>query len=93
MCCTVCAPLQFEQSHGKGRESTKPWIAYCAFHLGDHQKALDIYKELLERDDVDPTYHSYCACCYFYMGTYQVSLPLPERARERTSARERAREG
>ena len=93
MCCSVCAPLQFEQSHGKGGESTKPWIAYCAFHLGDHQKALDIYKELLERDDVDPTYHSYCACCYFYMGMYQVSLPLPERARERTSARERAREG
>lgn len=65
------AVLEFEQSHGKGGESTKPWIAYCAFHLGDHQKALDIYKELLERDDVDPTYHSYCACCYFYMGMYQ----------------------
>ena len=72
--------LEFEQSHGKGGETTKPWIAYCAFHLGDHQKALDIYKEMLEAPDADPTYSAYCACCYFYMGMYQEARDILEQA-------------
>eukprot|EP01043_Picozoa_sp_COSAG02_P091342 COSAG02_NODE_28078_length_596_cov_3.030181_1_plen_130_part_01 len=65
---------------GRGGETTKPWIAYCAFHLGDHQKALDIYKELLDQGEADPTYNSYCACCYFYMGMYQEARDILQHA-------------
>ena len=35
--------LEFEQANGKTDDQTKQWIAYCCFHLGEHQKALDIY--------------------------------------------------
>ena len=47
---------------------------------GDHQKALDIYKEMLEAPDADPTYNAYCACCYFYMGMYQEARDILEQA-------------
>jgi intraflagellar transport protein 56 len=74
------AVLEFELSHGKGSESSKPWIAYCAFHVGDHQKALDIYKALLEEPDADQSMHSYAACCYFYLGMYQEARDQLESA-------------
>jgi len=43
--------LEFEQANGSTDDKTQEWIAYCAFHLGEHQKSLDIYKELLRTPD------------------------------------------
>eukprot|EP01051_Picozoa_sp_SAG22_P032228 SAG22_NODE_13483_length_405_cov_0.676471_1_plen_126_part_10 len=55
--------LEFEAANGNGADSTtKQWIAYCSFHLGEHQKALDIYKELLQEGECDPTFFAYAAC-------------------------------
>ena len=74
------AVLEFELAHGKAREHTKQWIAYCAFHVGEHQKSLKIYQEMLEDPDADPTFHSYAACCFFYMGMYQEARDQLEKA-------------
>jgi intraflagellar transport protein 56 len=65
--------LEFEQANGNTDDKTQEWIAYCAFHLGEHQKSLDIYKELLRNPDCDPTFYAYAACCFFYMGMYADS--------------------
>jgi intraflagellar transport protein 56 len=65
--------LEFEQANGSTDDKTQEWIAYCAFHLGEHQKSLDIYKELLRNPDCDPTFYAYAACCFFYMGMYPDS--------------------
>lgn len=46
------------------------WLGYSAFHLGDYQKALDAYKELLRLPDSDQMNYLYGACCCFYLGRY-----------------------
>lgn len=35
--------LQFVRSTGKGSEETDLWVAYCAFHSGDYQKARTVF--------------------------------------------------
>ena len=51
---------------------TPLWLGYAAFHLGDYQKALDVYRELSKKADADPVFHLYAACCLFYLGEYKV---------------------
>lgn len=34
--------LQFSRASGKGNTDTDMWIAYCAFHLGDHKRAMEV---------------------------------------------------
>eukprot|EP00163_Fabomonas_tropica_P001008 TRINITY_DN1075_c0_g1_i2.p1 TRINITY_DN1075_c0_g1~~TRINITY_DN1075_c0_g1_i2.p1 ORF type:complete len:500 (+),score=148.85 TRINITY_DN1075_c0_g1_i2:707-2206(+) len=49
-----------------------PWMAYCAFNLGDFKKAMSIYKDLIkDGGDNAQTYHLYLACCMFYLGMYK----------------------
>ena len=36
-------PLQFSRNAGKGNEETDMWIAYCAFHLGDYKRAMEVF--------------------------------------------------
>lgn len=48
------------------------WIAYCAFHLGDYKKAVEIYKSLKQKS-TDDKISTYIACCYFYLGMYPES--------------------
>ena len=38
-----------KQRTSAGEEQRLAWLAYCHYHLGDHQKALDVYTELAER--------------------------------------------
>lgn len=40
-------------------------IAYCAFHNGDYKKAMDIYDELMKRQDYDRNIHAFKACCLY----------------------------
>ena len=47
------------------------WLAYCAFHLGEHGTALETYVRLLEFEDADPAYHSYAAACHYYLGNFE----------------------
>jgi intraflagellar transport protein 56 len=37
-------------------------IAYCAFHNGDYKRAMDIYDELMKRQDYDTNIHTFKAC-------------------------------
>ncbi|KAL0485261.1 intraflagellar transport protein 56 [Acrasis kona] len=53
---------------------TNPWIAYCAFHLGDYEKAIGIYREMIAHDKKDTLVHLYIACCLFFMGQYKEVL-------------------
>ena len=46
-------------------------IAYCAFHNGDYKKAMDIYDELMKRNDYDRHIHSYKACCMYALCNYK----------------------
>lgn len=46
-------------------------------------QALDLYRQLLAREDADPIFHTYAAACLYYMGLYdqaeaaanEVALP------------------
>lgn len=44
------------------------WKAYCHFHNGEHDKALECYENLLKDPNPDPMFHLYAGCCHFYMG-------------------------
>eukprot|EP01028_Stygiella_incarcerata_P004741 TRINITY_DN2060_c0_g1_i1.p1 TRINITY_DN2060_c0_g1~~TRINITY_DN2060_c0_g1_i1.p1 ORF type:complete len:554 (+),score=117.21 TRINITY_DN2060_c0_g1_i1:117-1778(+) len=64
--------LEFNRQAGivDERYPTSPWLAFCAFHLGDYKRASDIYLEMLKDTDCSPTVRIYLACCYFYLGYY-----------------------
>lgn len=70
--------LEFNDSSNNKNDT---WIAYCAFHLGDYKKALEIYKSLKQKQD-DGTLSTYIACCYFYLGMYPESLKMLQDAPE-----------
>ncbi|RZF45714.1 hypothetical protein LSTR_LSTR005009 [Laodelphax striatellus] len=70
--------FQFDQSSGKGTETTDLWLGYCAFHLGDYKKALSIYQTLSHMPKPPPDTSSNLACCYFFLGMY----PQAEKALE-----------
>lgn len=64
--------LHFKLGSNRNDVKTREWLAYAYFHYGDHAKALDIYKGLLaSTPEGDPTWHTYVAACYFYMGDYK----------------------
>eukprot|EP01060_Flectonema_neradi_P012302 TRINITY_DN19169_c0_g2_i1.p1 TRINITY_DN19169_c0_g2~~TRINITY_DN19169_c0_g2_i1.p1 ORF type:complete len:561 (+),score=85.70 TRINITY_DN19169_c0_g2_i1:80-1762(+) len=68
------ALLEFHKQQGMTIEGyqVNPWLAYCAFHLGDYNKALEVYKELIANDDeTENQMHTYAACCHFYMGNFK----------------------
>ncbi|XP_054257963.1 intraflagellar transport protein 56 isoform X2 [Macrosteles quadrilineatus] len=68
--------LEFDQSSGRGNEMTNYWLGYCAFHLGDHQRALTVYQSLPPSDDVAVN----LACCYFFLGMYPQSEKILDSA-------------
>ena len=41
------ALFQFTRNAGKDSEEIALWIAYCAFHLGDFKKAMEVKKYFL----------------------------------------------
>lgn len=67
------AMLEFYKESGQSIEDypTLPWLGYSAFHLGEYQKSMQAYQEMLEEEDADPILHIYVACCSFYLGQYK----------------------
>ncbi|KAJ9450065.1 Intraflagellar transport protein 56-like protein [Diplonema papillatum] len=68
------ALLEFHKQQNEQVEGfpVLPWLAYCGFHLGDYQKALDVYHEMLAKDDEEsPSVHMHAACCHFYLGQFK----------------------
>ena len=47
--------LQFNRNNGKTDEEADLWIAYCAFHLGDYKKAMEVGPTIVRT-----------SCHYFY---------------------------
>ncbi|KAG0570720.1 hypothetical protein KC19_6G183100 [Ceratodon purpureus] len=74
--------LQFKRMADPCDKKTLEWLAYAHFHHAEHDKALLLYKELLEMPEADPAYHTYSAACLFYMANYdeakEAALKGPE---------------
>ena len=68
------ALLEFHKDQGMTIEGyqVNQWLAYCAFHLGDYNKALEVYNELIAKEDESESQmHTFAACCHFYMGNFK----------------------
>ena len=39
----LCGHDQFQRSIGERGEDADLWLAYCAFHLGDHKRAMQVW--------------------------------------------------
>lgn len=63
--------LEFNRNSGKASEETNLWIAYTAFHLGDHKKAMEEYLALTKSEACHPDVWVNLACCYFFLGMYK----------------------
>ena len=63
------AVLDFKRRSGEVDANTLPWMAYCAWHLGDFERALETYDEVLATRD-DPILHVYRATCLFYLSRF-----------------------
>jgi len=66
--------LEYQRGTSEANALTLPWLAYAAFHLGDYNKALDTYTEMIKKgeekkEDIS-LLHLYVACCHFYLGQY-----------------------
>jgi len=49
------------------------WLAYCYFHLGHYQRALDTYDEIREEKEI-PEIFLYRACCMYYLQMYKDAM-------------------
>ncbi|UYV83098.1 TTC26 [Cordylochernes scorpioides] len=63
--------LRFKKSTGKGSVENDLWMAYCAFHLGNHRQAAEVYETLLKADNPPQEVWAFLSCCYFYLGMYK----------------------
>jgi len=83
------ATLEFRRKTGEVEDPQKAflWAGYCAFHLGQFQRAFDSYSELLNGASRDapapPEVHLYQACCLFYL---QMFKPCEDAAQAYTDA-------
>jgi len=34
--------FQFNRNSGRGNDESDLWIAYCAFHLGDYKRSMEV---------------------------------------------------
>jgi len=74
------ALLEFQRQAGEEQENSLEWLGYCAFHLGDFQKALNSYDQLLREDDqANEEIHLYKACCYYYLQMYKEANEAAEK--------------
>uniref|UniRef100_A0A146KPY2 Tetratricopeptide repeat protein 26 n=3 Tax=Lygus hesperus TaxID=30085 RepID=A0A146KPY2_LYGHE len=62
--------LEFEHSTGRNTEMTDRWLGYCAFHLGDYKRAMQIYETMLHMTNPPGDTLVNLACCYFFLGLY-----------------------
>jgi intraflagellar transport protein 56 len=72
--------LEFNRAAGNEEEGvpTRPWLAYCHFHLGAHKEALAVYQDLASESDASTdktpeaaSYHLFAGICHFYLGDYE----------------------
>lgn len=59
-----------DDSDANALQQTLMWIGYCAFHIGDFQRALAAYTEVWDGVDPPQETHLYIACCQYYLQMY-----------------------
>jgi len=65
--------LEFNKNANKPDKDADLWIGYCAFHLGDYKKALQVYNELSNQKSNQQEALLNFACVCFYLGMYKES--------------------
>uniref|UniRef100_A0AAR2JBR7 Intraflagellar transport protein 56 n=1 Tax=Pygocentrus nattereri TaxID=42514 RepID=A0AAR2JBR7_PYGNA len=74
--------LEFQRNGGAAEEHTDQWIGYCAFHLGDHKRAMEEYKSLTLKPDCPAEVWVHLGCSLFFLGLYkeaeEVALKGPK---------------
>ncbi len=63
------AMLDLEKSMRK--QETKLWSAYCYFHIGQYEKSVSIYNELIRKQPNNKDLHLYKALCLYGMCQFQ----------------------
>lgn len=46
------------------------WIGFCAFHMGDYKKAMQVYENVMNKPTKPAEVATFLACCYFFLGMY-----------------------
>ena len=64
-------------------------IAYCAFHNGDYKKSMDIYDDLMKRNDYDTNIHAYKACCLYALDEFKQAKIEAQKADEDSELKNR----
>lgn len=54
------------------------WNAFCYFHLGDYQKALELYRHIFNIEPATEDVNLNMAVCMFYLGMYDDAQKLVE---------------
>ncbi|XP_051563800.1 intraflagellar transport protein 56 isoform X2 [Myxocyprinus asiaticus] len=63
--------LEFQHNGGVSVEHSDLWIGFCAFHLGDHKRAMEEYKALTLMPDCPVEVWVYLGCALFFLGLYK----------------------
>ena len=73
--------LEFQRRTDTMDVNTLPWLAFCAFHLGDYHRALEVYTELSATRTATPDVALNRACCMFYLQVQRSRGAAVERMR------------
>lgn len=68
------ALLDFRRRSGEESETTLSWLAYCAFHMGDYAKALEMYDEIEMTSGATDDTSLGRACCLYFLGKYDEAI-------------------
>uniref|UniRef100_A0A674E4C4 Intraflagellar transport protein 56 n=1 Tax=Salmo trutta TaxID=8032 RepID=A0A674E4C4_SALTR len=61
--------LEFQRDAGEKEEHADLWIGYCAFHLGDYKRAMEVGKAISQTEPGEVWV--YLACTQFFLGLYR----------------------
>uniref|UniRef100_A0A8C5BQY8 Intraflagellar transport protein 56 n=1 Tax=Gadus morhua TaxID=8049 RepID=A0A8C5BQY8_GADMO len=67
--------LEFQRDVGEREEHADLWMGYCAFHLGDHKRAMEV-----EKAECPVEVWVYLACTMFLLGLYKEAEEAASKA-------------
>uniref|UniRef100_A0A4W5RFR5 Intraflagellar transport protein 56 n=1 Tax=Hucho hucho TaxID=62062 RepID=A0A4W5RFR5_9TELE len=72
--------LEFQRDVGEKEEHADLWIGYCAFHLGDYKRAMEVGVALTLRLEEPGEVWVYLACTQFFLGLYREAEEAANKA-------------
>uniref|UniRef100_A0AAX7UJA5 Intraflagellar transport protein 56 n=1 Tax=Astatotilapia calliptera TaxID=8154 RepID=A0AAX7UJA5_ASTCA len=72
--------LEFQKNIGEREEDADLWIGYCAFHLGDYKKAMEVVFVVHECECCPAEVWVYLACALFFLGLYKEAEEAASKA-------------